>query len=106
MYMHEDTDSVRSPGWYEAGCIDHDDSWHTSGNQRSVEDAAREHAATHLSGGFIGRLGSMWRLVEMHDSAHECADLTGASEGCTTLRLLALALWADRMGYRAEEWKP
>lgn len=109
MYMHEDTDSVRSPGWYEAGCIDHDNSWHTSGDQSNVEDEAYEHAATHLSEAFRTRRDALWRLVEAHDGQHECTDLTASAEpyvGCTTLRLLAMGLWSDKPGYRGEEWAP
>src|SRR5688500_9225764 len=39
--VREDTDSVRSPGWYVAECADCD--WTTTGSESVVEVAAAEH---------------------------------------------------------------
>lgn len=50
--IHEDTDSVRSPGWFEATCnadSERTPCWSTSGGKPSVEEAAGDHVArTHL----------------------------------------------------------
>lgn len=47
--IFEDTDSVRSPGWYVASCIC---GWETSGSEPVCEDAASEHVQrSRISGG-------------------------------------------------------
>jgi hypothetical protein len=44
--VFEDTDSVRSPGWYKAQCYqDGINPWETSGTESVVSDAVREHVA-------------------------------------------------------------
>lgn len=66
--IHEDVDSVRSPGWFEATCnadSERTPCWSTTGGEPSAEEAAGEHVARahlvfadpHLS--VIGRRGTV-----------------------------------------------
>jgi hypothetical protein len=41
--IYEDTDSVRSPGWYIACCNAWNCGWETSGSEPVCEEAADEH---------------------------------------------------------------
>lgn len=57
VWAFEDTDSVRSPGWYRAVCHlePGDASWETSGSQASVEESVRTHVAEKHPAGRLAR---------------------------------------------------
>jgi hypothetical protein len=68
--IHQDTDSVRGPGWYEAHC---DCGWLTSGDEPVVEDAARQHVLEKHPP-LISRLCQAHRdIVEAYKAATEAA---------------------------------
>lgn len=122
LFVLEDTESVRGPGWYEATCLRCD--WRTTGVESVAEDAAREHVATcHADEPTLLDVDVKRRILDLHrvtggwlgedDCDHgyygcmECGlSMEYADRGgwCETLRLLALR-YAKHPDHR-EEWRP
>jgi hypothetical protein len=119
VFIREDGDSVRSPGWYQATCSA--DGWETSGREPNVEDAVCEHVAKQHP---VGRLVEGVRAVIKRHVPEEtdyfnrhgniatftacevCGNGGGTDDAwpCDELKDLA-SPFADRPGF-LESWRP
>ncbi len=92
VFVFEDTDSVRSPGWFRAQC--HECDWETSGTEPVVEQAVSEHVGTHPLGRLLTAVGQavrergekLTRLPETLGQIWTPAGTCGASLSATAYR--------------------
>lgn len=85
LLVQEDTDSARSPGWFEGQC---ECGWATSGDEPNVEDSARTHVVERHPPAIYSLCQSLREIVEFHMVCQ--ADLALALEN------VAASLWAEK----------